>query len=140
MPLICGTKQDIIGGAEIREGSAAVFVQVSGVKRIHVGGQPAQVVSVGIIGKEILIIEAIERESDAPLTEAIGALNLHGFVFCATQRGQEHRRKNCDDGNDDEQFNERESRTLIFCRAHGARKQGNCVLVAMQPIKYTKAV
>jgi hypothetical protein len=35
-------------------------------------------------------------------------LGLHGAVFCLRQRWQEHGREDCDDGNHDQQFNERE--------------------------------
>ena len=79
--------------------------------------------SVGVIRKKILIICGVQVKSDTPLSEAVGALNLHRFVFGSAQRRQEHCCQNCNDGDDDKQLDKREGYALICSRAHGVRKR-----------------
>lgn len=79
--------------------------------------------SVSVIRKKILVIRGVQVKSDTPLSEAVGALNLHSFVFGSAQRRQEHCCQNGNDGDDDKQFNKREGYALIFSCAHGVRKR-----------------
>lgn len=79
--------------------------------------------SVGVIRKKILVICGVQVKSDTPLSEAVGALNLHRFVFGSAQRRQEHCCQNCNNGDDDKQLDKREGYALICSRAHGVRKR-----------------
>ena len=54
-------------------------------------------------------IVRIHRQPQTELSKVVGASRPQSTVFGVAERGQEHRRQNRDDGDDDEEFNQSEA-------------------------------
>ena len=99
------------GGATIEVGLIARIIDDRGAPPI---GQRRGRIVVGqalvAVGREnIFVFVGVELHVVADLFEIVQTGNAQGFVFGAIQGGQQHRRQNGDDGNDHEQFDEREA-------------------------------
>ena len=63
-------------------------------------------------GKRVVIIAGVKREGEIELAEILAAGGLAGGFLGAGEGGQKKRGQDADDGNDDEQFDERERPNL----------------------------
>src|ERR1035438_8277410 len=63
-------------------------------------------------GIYIITVTRINGATDIQLAKAVDALSPLRAFFRGSQRGQQHRRQNGDDGDDHQQFNQRESANL----------------------------
>ena len=59
-------------------------------------------------GEPVAVVIMVEAHTEPQLPQVAQARDGLGAAFGATQRGEEHRRENGDDSDDNEEFNERE--------------------------------
>src|SRR5687768_8279945 len=55
------------------------------------------------------MVVCVNQRSDPELLEVIDALGSVRGPFCVAERGQKHSRKNCNNGDDNQQFNQRKA-------------------------------
>ena len=67
-----------------------------------------------LVGKDFVVVILIHEEGIAPLLDVVQATYGFGLFFRLGERRQQHGRENGDDGDDHQQFNEREGGRDFF--------------------------
>ena len=70
------------------------------------------------VGESVVVVVQADGKRDAYLAEIGNTDGLLAFTLCARQNRQKQRGKDADDGDDDQQFNQREGAMNSFCPSH----------------------
>ena len=103
-----------VAAVQIRKQNAGG--QVKRAVAFRAAGQPAEPPllarrdgSLASVEKKSRVVTKINFRGEAELAEVVLARGALRLGLAPRQGGQKHRRENCDDGDDDEQFNQRET-------------------------------
>ena len=69
-------------------------------------GEEDVLFEVAAVGKTVVVIVEVEDETETDLAEVRETTGLAGFLFGASEGGEEHAGKNRNDGDDDEQLDQ----------------------------------
>jgi len=93
---------------------------------LHVGigeivpQQEGGICSVGREGKSIVVVVLVQQHRQTEVALVRHALGLLRALFCLREYGEQNRRKNGDDGNDDEEFDQSKRPGSLDPRRWGA--------------------